>query len=192
MPRHQRRAAAAVVLALLAACADSARGPARAAIQATESILAAVRAEAEKYAPEQLKAVDEALASAKASFSKGEFKAALDGARELPGKAMALGNAAAVKKAELVKAFQDAAARVPGQLDAVKGRLEELAAARKLPAGLDAATLRAARERLAEASKAWEEAAAEMKAGALARAAEAARAAQQKADQVAALLEGAR
>lgn len=192
MPRRQRRAAAVLFVALLAACADSARAPAQAAIQGTEALLAAVRAEAEKYAPEQLKAVDEALAAAKASFSKGEFKAALDGAKELPGKAMALGSAAAVKKAELVKAFQDAAGRIPGQIEAVKARLEELAKARKLPAGLDAATVQAARERLAEASQAWEEATAGMKAGALARAAEAARAASEKADQAAAYLEGAK
>ena len=91
---------AAASCALLIAC-NTDKVPADAAIKAAETSVAAVKVEAQKFAPEQLKAVETALAAAKDQFAKGEYKAALTAATELAGKVKDLGTAAAAKKDEL-------------------------------------------------------------------------------------------
>ena len=57
--------------ALLVSCASD-KGPAETALKAAEEALGAARAEAARYVPDQLKAVESALAGAKDKFAKGD------------------------------------------------------------------------------------------------------------------------
>ena len=59
---------------VLAACASD-QGPAESAIKAAEAAVNSVMAEATKYVPDQARAVQDALKSAKDSFAKGDYKA---------------------------------------------------------------------------------------------------------------------
>lgn len=148
---------AAASCALLIAC-NTDKTPADAAIKAAEASVTAVKAEAQKFAPEQLKAVETALASAKDQFAKGEYKAALTSATELAGKVKDLGTAAAAKKDELTKAWADLSGSLPKSVEEVKAKVEELAKAKKLPKEIGADKLAAAKDGLAKVEGAWKEA----------------------------------
>lgn len=173
------------LFAILAGCTDAAKLPADTAIKGADTALAAVRAEAAKYVPDQLQAVEDGLARAKDAYAKGDFKGALEAAKELPAKVSALGTAVAAKKDELTKAFKDATGQLPQLLEAIKGRVDILSSAKKLPAGMDAAKLAAAKEGLATVTKGLEDATAKMNAGGLAEAVAAAKPLKDKAMEIA-------
>jgi Zn-dependent M32 family carboxypeptidase len=148
---------AAASCALLIAC-NTDKVPADAAIKAAEASVGAVKADAQKFAPEQLKAVETSLAAAKDQFAKGEYKAALAGATELSGKVKDLAAATATKKDELTKAWADLSAELPKSVEAVKAKVEELAKAKKLPKEISADAFTAAKDGLAKVEGAWKEA----------------------------------
>lgn len=148
---------AAASCALLIAC-NTDKAPADAAIKAAEATVAAAKPEAQKFVPEQLKAVETSLATAKDQFAKADYKAALTTATEVGGKANDLATAAAVKKDELTKAWTDLSANVPKSIEAVKAKLEELAKKKKLPKVLSADKVTAAKEGLAQVEGTWKEA----------------------------------
>src|SRR5262249_53353107 len=83
-----------------------ANAPATAAVTAAQGAIDAVKGEAAKYVPDQLSALESTLASAKASFEKQDYKAALASAQDVAAKAKDLGAAAAAKKAELAKSWE--------------------------------------------------------------------------------------
>jgi hypothetical protein len=180
--------APAAALALFLGCTDPAKMPADAAIQGAESALAAVRTEAAKYVPDKLNAFEDGLAKAKEQFGKGDFKAALETAKDLPAKAQALGAAVAAKKDELTKTFNEVGSKLPQLLQAIKSRVDILSAARKLPAGMDPAKLQSVKDGLTSVTQGWADASAKMQAGALVEAAAAAKQLQAKAVEVAGLL----
>lgn len=166
MLREIRFAPVAILVALVG-CTDPAKMPAEAAIKAGETAIESVRAEAAKYVPDQLKAVTDALARAKDQFAKADYKAALESAKDLAQKAKDLGVAAAAKKEALAKAWNEIAGSLPKMVEAIKSRTDILSKAKKLPAGLDARKLQAAKDGLASVTKAWEDASAKFKAGAV-------------------------
>jgi hypothetical protein len=122
--------------ALLVACARD-KEPAEAAIKAAGQAIEQIRGEAAMYVPDQLKELDDSLKAAQDNFAKKEYKAALDAASALVAKAQDVAKAAAAKKAELTKSWADMSAGIPQMMDAVKSRLDILAKAKKLPAGMD-------------------------------------------------------
>jgi hypothetical protein len=159
----------ALVAALfLAACESADKAPAEAAIKAAEAALAPVKAEAGQYVPDQVKAAEDALQSARASFDKKEYKAALAGAQAIPAKAQEIGAAVAAKKAELTKTWESMSEGLPKMAEAIKKRVDILSQSRRLPAGLDKAKLDGAKAGLAALNQGWEEASAAFKAGSLA------------------------
>ena len=132
----------ALLAVLLVACARD-KEPAEAAIKAAAQAVEQIRGEAALYAPDQLKQLEDSLKAAQDDFAKKEYKAALDAASGLGAKAQDVAKAAAAKKAELTKAWADMSAGIPQMMDAVKSRLDILAKAKKLPAGLDKGKLAA-------------------------------------------------
>jgi hypothetical protein len=105
--------ALAVVPFLLAVgCTDPNKLPAEAAIKAAETAAATLTGEVAKLAPEQVKAVQDGLAAAKAAVAKQDFKAARAAAEALPAKAAEAVAVAQKKLAELKKAFEDGAAQL--------------------------------------------------------------------------------
>jgi len=176
------------VLAFLVGCTDVAKIPSEAAIKGAETALATVKAEAAKYVPDQLKAVEDGLAKAKDAYAKGDFKGALEAAKDLPGKASALATAVKAKKDELTKAFTDSTAQLPQLLESIKSRVGALSAAKKLPKGIDATKLKAAKDGLASVTSGLAEATAKLQAGSLAEAVAAAKPLKDKAIEIAASL----
>ena len=165
---------------LIGACASQ-KAPAEAALKAAEDAVNAAAPDATKYVPDQWKAVTDALAAAKESFNKGDYKAALAGAQDVTQKAKDAAAAAAAKKDQLVKAWNDMSAGVPGMIAAVKSRVDILSSSKKLPAGMDKAKLESAKASLAAASQAWGDASEAYKAGNVSDAASKAGAAKDKA-----------
>ena len=148
----------------VAGCASD-KGPAEAALKAAEEAITAAKGEAARYVPDQTKALEAALAAAKDKFGKGDYKAALTEAQALPAKAKDLAAAAAAKKAELTKAWDGLSAGLPSVVDAIKGRVDVLSQAKKLPATMTADKLAAAKAGLAGLTQSWTAASESFKAG---------------------------
>ena len=125
-----------LLAALLLACARD-KEPAEAAIKQAAQAIEQIRGEASRYAPDQFKQVEDSLRTAQDSFAKKDYKAALEAATDLGVKAQEVAKAAADKKAELKKSWEDMSAGIPQMMQAIKGRLDILAHAKKLPAGMD-------------------------------------------------------
>ena len=121
---------------MLVACARD-KQPAEAAIKQAAQAIEQIRGEASRYAPDQFKQLEDSLKAAQDSFAKKDYKAALDAATNLGVKAQEVAKAAADKKAELKKSWDDLSAGIPQMMQAIKGRLDILAHAKKLPAGMD-------------------------------------------------------
>lgn len=141
----------------LAAC-STAKAPAEAAITAADQAIASVSKDASQYVPDQLKNVQDALATAKANFQKGEYQQALTGAQDVAAKAKGLATAVAAKKDELTKAWQDMSGGLPGMVSAIQSRVDILSKSRRLPAGLDKDKFDSAKASLATVTQTWTEA----------------------------------
>ena len=165
-------AAMMVAAMVFAACESADKAPATAAIAAAQSALDAVRGEATKWVPDQLASAEKALAAAKESFEKKDYKAALTAAQDVAAKAKDLGTAATAaaaaaeaKKAELTKAWDEMSAGVPKMAEAIKSRVDILSQSKKLPAGLDKDKFEGAKTGLAALNQSWTEASDAFKAG---------------------------
>jgi hypothetical protein len=104
---------------VIAGCSLS-KAPAQATLKAAEEALNVVRAEAQQFVPEQLALLDAALASAKASFDKGDYNAALATAKDIPLKIKDLATAIEAKKAELPKVWEAMVKDMPKLIAEVK------------------------------------------------------------------------
>lgn len=148
------------VLALIvvsAACANQ-KAPAEAAVKAAQDAFSAVSADAQKYVPDQARAVQDSLTAAQDALTKGDYTGAMQHAQAIPAKVGDLQSAIAGKKAELAKAWTEMSAGVPQLLAALKSRAEILAKSRKLPAGLTKVAVDGANAGVATASQTWSEA----------------------------------
>ena len=170
MSRFLKTAAAAVPFLFLVACTDANKAPAEAAMKAAEAAVATLGAEATKYAPEGVAAVQKTFTAAKDLVAKQDYKGALDAASGIPAKVKEVLAAAAAKKDELTKAWNDVSAKVPAMVAAIKSRLGILQQAKKLPAGLDKAALAKANEGVASLESGFAKAADEFKGGKIAEA----------------------
>ena len=171
LPRNALRIAVALAALVVTACASD-RDPAEKALKAAEDAIASVRADAEKFVPDQLRSVDDALKSARDSFAKGDYKAVLAAAPDISAKAQSLSAAASAKKAELAakqaemtKSWEQMSEGLPKVVQAIQSRVDILSHAKKLPAGLDKAAVDGAKTGLEEINKAWGEAQDAFKAG---------------------------
>jgi hypothetical protein len=144
----------ALVGMLAAGCASD-KGPAEAALKAAEEAVAAAKSEVSRYLPDQARALDAALASAKDKLAKGDYKAALAEAQALPARAKEAATAAAAKKTELTRAWEGVSAGMPKVVDAIKSRVDILSQAKKLPANMSADKLAAAKAGLADLTQSW-------------------------------------
>jgi len=176
--------ALAMAALVFTACESADKAPAAAALTTAQTAIDAVKAEAMKYVPDQVKSVEDALATAKASFEQKDYKAALAGAQDVAAKAKELGTAAATKKAELTKTWEEFSAGVPKMAEAIKSRVDILSKSKKLPAGLDKAKLDDAKTGLASLNESWTQASDAFKAGNMTDAVAKATAAKDKAVQV--------
>ena len=156
--------ALALVCASALAC-KSDKAPAEAAMKMADEAVNSARAEAEKLVPDDFKSLSDDLNVAKDQLAKGDYKAVLASAPAIQQKANDVMAKAKAKKDELTKKWTDLAAQVPQMVEAVKSRVDILSQSKKLPKGVDAGQLAAAKEGLAGATSAWDEAQSAFKAG---------------------------
>ena len=158
--RVGRLAIASLTLVLLAACAGQ-KEPAQKFISDIESTVTAASAEAAKYVPDQLIAVQSKLGDLKVAFARQDYAAVVKGAPAVLESAQTLATAAAAKKDEVLKALNDQwtglAATVPGYFPAIQTRMAFLSkkSNKRAAAGIDLAAATAA---LADASSLWSKA----------------------------------
>lgn len=164
MIRTLKMAAVAAACVLLVSCSSD-KVPADTAIKAADQAIAAAAPEAQTYVPDMLKEAQDALKAAQDQFAKGDYKAALASAQALSTKAADLVAAAAAKKAELTKLWEETSGSLPKMVEAITGRITELGKSKKLPKGVDAAKVSLAKDGLAGMTKSWEEATAAFGAG---------------------------
>jgi hypothetical protein len=144
-----------LAVALLASCGSADKAPAEAALKGAEEAINVAKADVSKYMPDQAKSLDAGLAEAREKFNKGDFKGALSDAQALTSKAKDAASAAAKKKEELAKAWQDLSTGMPKVVDAIKSRVDILSQSKKLPAGMSAETLAQAKAGLSEITQQW-------------------------------------
>jgi hypothetical protein len=165
----------------LIACA---KGPAAEALKTADDAVASAEAEAVKLVPEQFEELQQAARAAHDAFARGDYARAKTAAESVVGDVQKVLKAAAAKKEELAKTWAGLQARVPRMADAIKGKLGDLGAARRLPNGLDKAGLDQANAGLSELEQAWTEASQAAQSGDLAAAADRARVADAKAQDI--------
>jgi hypothetical protein len=155
---------ATLAAVIIAACANQ-RGPAQQAITAAESALTNIRDMANRYAPDQLQAVDAQLNSVKDSFAKGDYKGVMAAMPALNSAISSLKDTATAKQQEADAASAKAkdawgplSSDVPKMVDAISSRVDILSKSRHLPKGVTAATLAAAKSGLDSMKSAWSDA----------------------------------
>jgi hypothetical protein len=156
---------AALIAALVVGCANQ-KAPAQQAIAAAQSSLDGVRDAAQKYAPDQLQAVDAQLQSLKDSFSKGDYKAVLTGAPTLSSAIVALKDAAEAKKADAEAALAKAkdawgamSTEVPKMVEAIQKKVDTLSKTHHLPKGVTKEGFASAKSSLEVIKSTWGDAA---------------------------------
>jgi hypothetical protein len=184
-------AALAILLLVASACANY-KEPAQAAINEADTALQNIAADAQKYAPDQYRAVADQLESAKSTFAKGDYKAALAAARDLPGKVTELASTTTAAKDQAVAALKDEwnslSGDIPQMVEAIQSRVDMLSKSRKLPKNIDQASFDAAKSGLDSMKRDWTAATQASAAGNVEEAVARVRSAQQKGNEVLGLL----
>ena len=152
----------AVAAGLLMAGCGSQQEPATKAVEAAKSALESVRQEAGEYAPDQLKAVDEALGRVQKQLAEQKFSDVLTSAPVLTNQINELKNAVAEGKTRAEAAMAEAkemwpklAEELPKMNEALKARLDAIAKRKKLPEGIDQANLDFSKQGYDEMAKEW-------------------------------------
>lgn len=155
--RALKLAAAVLALGSFVAC-QTQKVPAETAYKAAETAWTAVSAEATKYAPDQAKAISEALAKAKAALANGDYAAVLKDTTDLPAKIAEVSKTIAAKKDEWTAAWKTLDSTLGSGLTAVQAKVEELSKAKKLPKGVEKAAVEGAQTALAAAQQTFADA----------------------------------
>ena len=147
----------------LSGCANQ-KAPAEQAVASAETALAAVRDEAQKYAPDQLQAVDAQLNAMKDNLSKGDYQAVLAAAPNVNSSISGLKDVADNKKAEADAALAKAkdawgpmSTDVPKMVDAIQSRVDKLSKGH-LPKGVTKDNVASAKSALDSMKSAWSDA----------------------------------
>lgn len=143
---------------LVVGCGNAQKDATEAAINAAQTAISTVQAEASKYVPDQLEAAQAAVQSAKDTLAKGDYQSALRAAQDSAHKARELAVAAAAKKEEWTKSWQELNETLPKSMDAVKRKLEAYARGAHMPEGLDQDKLAEAKAEFERAKQRWEDA----------------------------------
>lgn len=146
----------ALLVAALAfvGCANL-KTPAQQALGAVEGAFAAVRDEASKYAPEQMATIGQAIDGLRDAFTKGEFQKVIDDSKVVTSQIDGLKGVIESNKAMLKGQWDSLVGGLPGVVEAIQGRVDILAQAKKLPDGMTKDDLAAAVTSLDGLKQAW-------------------------------------
>ena len=156
-----------VSMSFLMACSGG-KSAADLAIKTAEQAVNATKAEAVKIVPDQVKSLEDTMAAAKEKFVKGEYKAALEEATALAGKAKEVLAAAKAKKEELTKKWTELSQGVPQMVADIQGKVDSLSKVKKLPAILTKEKFEEAKAGLASVKDEWTKAEESFKTGSFA------------------------
>jgi hypothetical protein len=177
--------AVAVAALAIAGCANQ-KEPAQKAIADIEAAVAAAGEDAMKYAPDDVRAVNDQVTNLKAQFDKKDYKGVLAAAPAVLSQAQALAGSAAAKKAEAMDALNaewgSLASSVPQAVAAVQSRVDVLSKSKRLPKNLDKTTLEAAKTGVSDVNTLWTQATSAQSSGDLEQAVGLARQAKEKTD----------
>jgi len=155
---------ATLAAVLIAACANQ-RAPAEQAVTAAESALTNIRDMANRYAPDQLQAVDAQLNGVKDSLAKGDYKGVMAAMPALNNAISNLKDTATVNQqqaeaasAKAKDAWGPLSSDVPKMVDAISSRVDILSKSHHLPKGVTKDTLAAAKSGLDSMKSAWSDA----------------------------------
>ena len=135
--------------------AGCSKAPAEAALKAADEAIAKIQPEAEKFVPEQFKALADTAAAAKANFDKGDYAAVIAAAKDLPAKATEVMAAATAKKQELTAGWTSLQGSLPAVVQGLTEKVGALEAMKKLPKGIDSTQLAAAKTQLGDITSLW-------------------------------------
>ncbi len=153
---------------VIAGCGPN-QGAAQVAITSAQTAFDSAKDQAMKIVPEQAMGIQAAIDGAKASMEKGDYKAAIDSANVIPAKVKEMADGLAAKATEM-QAEWDKMKEFPQAVTALGAHLVKLAKSKKLPAGINAAKVNAAKAALGTITANWSEAQAAYQAGNLAEA----------------------
>jgi len=148
----------------LVGCAND-KAPAERAVASAETALAQIRDMAQKYAPDQLQAIDAQFNTVKDSLAKGDYKGVLAAMPGLNSAISGLKDAASAKQADAEAAAAKAkdawgpmSTDVPKMVDAIQSRVDILSKSHHLPRGVTKDSLAAAKSGLDSMKSAWSDA----------------------------------
>lgn len=143
---------------LVVGCGNAQRDATEGAINAAQSAINAVRAEAEKYVPDQLRAAERTLQSARDSLVKGDYDSALTEAKEAANKARDVAVAAAGTKEQWRSNWNDLNESLPRSVDQIKNRIDAYSHGARMPEGMDKDVLEEAKKEYADLKEKWDSA----------------------------------
>ncbi len=156
------------IVGLSLAAAGCGKSSAESAIKKAESGLAAIKADAEQVAPDELRALTDSIAAMKALVVSGDHSGALMGARQAGTKIRDLKANLVTRRDQLNSAFAAMSMELPTMLKSVTDKAAELSAMKKLPPTIDPAKFAAVKEQAAGWATNWAAATESFKAGNLA------------------------
>ena len=121
---------------LLAAASCGGKGEAETAVKAADDAIAAIQPDAEMYAPAEFTQVTSAADSARDLFNQGDYKGARTIAEGVPARADEVKQAAMAAKEAMIKEWTDLEAQVPGMVEAVTAKVNEMAGGKRPPKGM--------------------------------------------------------
>ena len=155
---------ASLAALVLVGCAGQ-KEPAEKAIAGAEAALAAIHDTAQKYAPDQLQAVESQLAGVKDSLTKGDYKGVLAAAPALTTAISGLKDTAEGKQkdaeaatAQAKDAWGPLSTDVPNMVTAIQSRVDVLSKSHHLPKGVSKDGLASAKSGLDAMKSAWSDA----------------------------------
>jgi hypothetical protein len=155
---------ATLAAVIIAACANQ-RAPAQQAVTAAETELTNIRDMANRYAPDQLQAVDAQLNAVKDSLAKGDYKGVMAAMPALNTAISNLKDTAAANQqtadaasAKAKDAWGPLSSEVPKMVDTISSRVDILSKSRHLPRGVTKDTLAAAKSGVDSMRSAWSDA----------------------------------
>jgi DNA repair exonuclease SbcCD ATPase subunit len=183
-------AALTATILMLAACANQ-KEPAEKAVAQVESALAEFRADAEQYAAEELKGVDESVTRLKNNLANKDYKAVVMAAPGVSSDVSSLKETVATKKADM-EAIQvaaqaewtDLSSKVPQMVEAIQTKVDTLTKSRRLPKDIDKAGFETLKTDFETLKTQWSEASSEFASGMAAEAVRKARTAKSKGEEI--------
>jgi hypothetical protein len=179
----------------LAACANQ-KEPAEQAVAKVESTLAEFHADAEKYAADELKDVDDSVNNLKNNLARKDYGAVVMGAPSVTASIATLKQTVEQRKADaeqMMAAAQtewnDLSANLPKTVETLQARVDQLAKNHKFPKGMDKAGFDAAKTDFENLKTQWTDASAEFASGKMAEAVRKARTIKSQAEELATKLE---